>query len=320
MTRVSLAGLWADPGLLSVVLGQGQVPAGHQFDVTETGLARLNHWLVAMGQDRIDDDRTLSVTQGPDQPLELLIALAEVIMGYFPDVDPARLARRRQHIEAQAWSRRRSLTEAAACELRHGSGPDDIAVQRRTQPYADYFAVEEIEFAHTKFVGGKGRVLRRAVFVSGDAVTVLPYDPRRDLVLLVEQLRSGPLVRGDRNPWQLEAVAGRIDPGETPQQAALREAVEEAGLHLAEDGLRHIADYYPSPGTSAEMLHSYLALADLPDGISGIHGLDSEDEDIKGHLVPFDQLMQLVQTGEIGNASTILSALWLVRERPALRG
>lgn len=43
-------------------------------------------------------------------------------------------------------------------------------------------------------------------------------------------------------------------------------------------------------------------------------------EDIRGHLLSFDRLMALVASGEIENAPLILTALWLQRERPALRG
>jgi ADP-ribose pyrophosphatase len=322
MARVILVGALADPDLLSVVLGSEGRAVDGVLDLAGPGLQRLRYWLTAMGCDfDADDDGEFRVTTAPRPDLSAaeLIAWAGVIMDYFPAVDPAQLARRQGHIIAQAAGRLRAGAAAAPAVLRRASLPKDVAVLRRHQPYGAYFAVEEIDFTHEKFLGGHGNPVRRAVFVSGDAVTVLPYDPLRDRVLLVEQIRSGPLVRGDANPWQLEAVAGRIDPGETPHQAALREAVEEAGLHLSDAGLRLIAEYYPSPGTSAEKLFSYLALVDLPDRVAGVHGLDSEDEDIKGHLVDFDQLMALVQSGEIGNAPTILSALWLARERPGLR-
>jgi nudix-type nucleoside diphosphatase (YffH/AdpP family) len=151
-----------------------------------------------------------------------------------------------------------------------------------------------------------------------DAVTVLPYDPVRDRVLLIEQFRTGPLARGDVAAWQLEAIAGRIDPGETPQDAARREAVEEAGLTL--DTLIPVAGYYPSPGAISEFLYSYVALVDLPDGSAGIFGVEGEAEDIRGHLIPFAQMMDLVASGEIANAPLILTALWLQRERARLRG
>jgi 8-oxo-dGTP pyrophosphatase MutT (NUDIX family) len=124
-------------------------------------------------------------------------------------------------------------------------------------------------------------------------------------------------VRGDAQPWQLEAIAGRIDPGETPEDAARREAVEEAGLVL--DALLPVAQYYPSPGICAEFLYSYVAVTDLPDGAAGVFGVEGEAEDIRGHLISFDALMALVASGEAGNAPLILTAYWLAQNRDRLR-
>jgi nudix-type nucleoside diphosphatase (YffH/AdpP family) len=161
-------------------------------------------------------------------------------------------------------------------------------------------------------------MLTRELFVVGDAVTVLPYDPARDRVLVIEQFRMGPFGRGDPLPWQLEAIAGRIDPGETPEDAARREAVEEAGLLLGT--LEKVAEYYPTPGAVAEYLFSYVALCDLPDGVDGVFGAEEEAEDIKGHLLSFDRLVEVMAAGEIGNAPLLLTVLWLQRERGRLRG
>jgi nudix-type nucleoside diphosphatase (YffH/AdpP family) len=136
-------------------------------------------------------------------------------------------------------------------------------------------------------------------------------------VLLIEQFRAGPMARGDAGAWHLEAMAGRIDAGETPEQAGRREAVEEAGLALGD--LLEVASYYPSPGAKAEYLYSYVGLVDLPDGAAGIFGEAEEAEDIRGHLISFDHMMDLVSSGEIANAPLILTALWLQRERARLR-
>ena len=68
--------------------------------------------------------------------------------------------------------------------------------------------------------------------MSSDAVIVLPYDPVNDRILLVKQFRTGPYVKGDANPWVLEPIAGLIDVGETPVEAGLREAKEEAHLEI----------------------------------------------------------------------------------------
>ena len=201
--------------------------------------------------------------------------------------------------------------------LRRAAAPGDVQVAARRHPYGKFFAVEEWDVAWRQFDGGMGHPAERAVFIMADAVTVLPYDPVRDRVLLVEQFRVGPVARGDAAAWQIEAIAGRIDPGETPEEAARREAREEAGLTL--DALIPVAQYYPSPGALTEYLYSFIALTDLPDGSAGTFGLAEEAEDIRGHLIPFDRLMDLVATGEIANAPLMLTALWLHRERPRLR-
>lgn len=202
--------------------------------------------------------------------------------------------------------------------LRRTPAPGDVQPETRRQPYAAFFAVEEQTLRFRRFDGGLSAPVLRAGFVSGDAVTVLPYDPARDRVLLVEQVRFGPHLRGDANPWQLEAIAGRIDEGETPEAAARREALEEANLILTD--LRPIAGYYPSPGAMTEFLYSYLALVDLPDSAAGQFGLAAEDEDIRAHLVGFADLMDLCTSGEIANAPLLLSALWLSGQRAKLRG
>lgn len=202
--------------------------------------------------------------------------------------------------------------------LRRAPGKDDVLVETRDEPYAAFFAVEEQRLRYRRFDGQHSATVLRAGFVSGDAITVLPYDPTRDRVLLVEQFRFAPHLRGDANPWQLEAIAGRIDAGETPEAAARREAREEANLTLTE--LLPIAGYYPSPGALSEYLYSYLALVDLPDSAAGQFGLATEDEDIRAHLVSFADLMALCTSGEIANAPLLLSALWLSGQRAQLRG
>lgn len=211
----------------------------------------------------------------------------------------------------------RSRAAGGATTLRRRAETRDVEVLDQRQPYAQFFAVEEYDLRFRQFDGAMSPAVSRAIFISGDAVTVLPYDPVRDRVLLIEQFRAAVLARGDDQPWLLEVIAGRVDPGETPQEAARREAVEEAGLALGE--LLEVASYYPSPGAKAEYLYSYVALTDLPDGTAGTFGLATEAENIRGHLISFDQLMALVRSGEAANAPLILTALWLERERSRLR-
>lgn len=243
-------------------------------------------------------------------------ALAEDIMQLTGRAEPAAVAARLHPMAVRASSRAR--VESAPTEVRHRAAPGDVAIEAVSLGYASFFAVEDYRLAWRRFDGGMSATSDRAAFLSGDAVTVLPYDPVRDRVLVVEQFRTGPLARGDGQCWQIEAVAGRVDPGETPEQAARREAVEEAGLALA--GLEEVARYYPSPGAVSEYLYSYVALCDLPESVAGVFGMAEEAEDIRTHVLGFDRLMDLVASGEIENAPLILTALWLQRERGRLRG
>ena len=222
---------------------------------------------------------------------------------------PSLLARAQAHLNAQASIPPTSLRKRAV--------PGDVDIRTHITPYADFFSVEEIRLRHRTYAGGMTRELHRSGFISGDAATVLPYDPGRDRVLLIEQLRIGAILRGDPQPWSLEAIAGRIDPGETPEQSAHREAREEAGLELTR--LIPIGSYYPTPGAKTEFLYSFIGVAELPDDAAGLGGLLAEGEDIRAHVVPFETLMEAVESGEAGNAPLILSALHLARLRDELR-
>ena len=217
----------------------------------------------------------------------------------------------------RAWSSIRAERFPVPSDLRQGMAAEAVRTVEKRQPYTEFFAVSEQDIRFPLFAGGHSETVRRAAFVSADAVTVLPYDPGRDRVLLIEQFRFGIYARGDQSPWSLEPVAGRIDPGETAEAAVRREAIEEAGLSLGE--LHRIGAYYPSPGTLTEHLISYIGIADLPDAATGIGGVADEAEDILSHIISFQRLMELLETGEAANGPLILSAQWLALHRERLR-
>ena len=245
-----------------------------------------------------------------------VVAAAGDVMALIGVADAGSVRARRGQMLVRGAGRVRAL-QAAPSMVRHCAGPGDVVVAAQRQPYAHFFAVEEFDLSFRRFDGTHSPVVTRAVFISGDAVTVLPYDPVRDRVLVIEQFRVSPFARGDLQPWCLEAIAGRIDAGESPEDCARREAAEEAGLTLG--ALLPVAQYYPSPGAYSEYLYSYVGLADLPDGVEGVFGVEGEAEDIRGHLIGFDDLMRLMASGEAANAPLILTALWLQRERARLR-
>ena len=309
-------------------------------DLSETQMARLDYYEAPYDYHRIPVDvatvggvvaAEVYVPQGPvsaegadwsltawqDENGPVMREAAVEIMDGFGHVDPVDIARRFQVIRTRAQQRVNAAAVASPTVLRLPHNKNDVQLIDKKQPYSHFFALNDVTVTTRQFGGGVSDHIERAVFVTADAVTVLPYDPVRDRVLLIEQFRAGVYVRGDQNPWSLEVIAGRQDPGETLEHAVRREAMEEAGLDIG--ALHKVASYYSSPGATTEYLNSYIGLADLPDGIEGVGGLDSEAEDIRSMLVSFDTLMAAVDSGEAENAPLILSALWLARKRDGFR-
>jgi len=194
----------------------------------------------------------------------------------------------------------------------------DVTSLGQRLAYSGYVAVVEHRLKHRLFEGGWSREMARATVAWGDAVTVIPYDPARDRVLLIEQFRPGAFARGDRSPWCMEVVAGRLDAEEGPEATARREALEEAGLRLGR--LRATGRYYTSPGLSAETITGFVGEADLPrPGDQGSHGLDGEHEDIRAVVLGFDQAMAAAGRGEINTGPGLVALLWLAAHREAIR-
>jgi ADP-ribose pyrophosphatase len=248
---------------------------------------------------------------------ELTMEAAGTILRRLQHQSPGLVARHAPIIRARADAvlRTRAWTRPGA--VGSGFGPGDVEVARRLHPYDGFFSVEEVTARFRRFDGQAQREVDRAVFCVTDAATVLPYDPLRDRVLLLEQLRFGPLAQGDPAPWLLEPVAGLIDAGETPEDTARREAAEEAGLAVGD--LHFVSRYYPSPGGVSQVLYSYLGIADLPDEAARLGGHAEEDEDILGHVIPFATAMDMLASGDLVNAPTIITLQWLAVNRERLR-
>jgi len=179
--------------------------------------------------------------------------------------------------------------------------------------YRGFFRLDAVDVAFDGFDGRRIGPLPREVFIAFDAALVLPWDRARDEVLIIEQMRFGPLLRGDPASRVFEPIAGLIDAGETPGEAARREAAEEAGLTLAE--LTPMGGGYASPGYSTEFFHFFLAEADLAGADGRIAGEAGENESIRSHVMPLDEALALVDSGEINATPLAFMLLWLARHR-----
>ncbi|OQW92002.1 MAG: ADP-ribose diphosphatase, partial [Beggiatoa sp. IS2] len=180
--------------------------------------------------------------------------------------------------------------------------------------YNGYFQIVRYRLRHTLFAGGWSGEMVREVFERGHAATVLPYDPIRDEVVLIQQFRIGAVGKGD--PWLWETVAGIIEPDETPIELVHREAQEEAGCTVADLILMY--DYFMTPGGSTETNIMYCGRVDTTQ-VGGIHGLKEEHEDIQVQVFPFAIALQMLADGTIRSGPAIIALQWLALHRTGVR-
>ena len=192
---------------------------------------------------------------------------------------------------------------------------DDVNVLRQETVFQGYYRVDRYHLKHRRHDGGWTETMIREVFERGHAVAVLPYDPIRDEVVLIEQFRIGAYAAGV-GPWLLEVVAGIIDAGETLEAVARRETREEAGLEVQE--LKPIASFMLSQGAVSETVQLFCGRVDAANA-GGIHGLDHEHEDIKVSTVRFAEIRPFLDQGRISNAVALIALQWLLLNRDSVR-
>lgn len=330
---------WADGhGFPMIAMGGGDAAGLLLQGLDDTDVARLTHYEAGFGYqltpiDVFVDGASVpaqvfmpppSITPGQAWDLQTWIkshgatafeAALEVMHRFGIDA-PEAVARTYPMMQVRASARLAAQADPSPGSTSGLTAADVTCVQYRL-PYLNYFSLAEVDIQVSNFAGGYSETVTRAGFMATDAAIVLPYDPKLDRVLMVEQFRMGPYLRSDPNPWMMEPVAGRVDAGEHPDVTAKREAVEEAGLTLHD--LHHVHSGYASPGCSTEYFHVYVGLADLPDGCAGLGGLDIEAEDIKGHLVSWDDFYNRLTSGQLPVTPLALAGYWLAHNRDRLR-
>ena len=184
----------------------------------------------------------------------------------------------------------------------------DVEIISKRTLFNGFFKLDEYTFKHRLFAGGWSGEISREVFERGNAAALLAYDPRLDQVVLIEQIRI-PAIATSNQPWLLELIAGMVDKaGEDPREVVKREAQEEAGITLGR--CQHIMNFLISPGGTTEAVDLYVGEVDATLA-HGVHGLASEGEDIRVHVVTRDAAYRMVQRGRINNAATVIGIQWL---------
>jgi ADP-ribose pyrophosphatase len=139
----------------------------------------------------------------------------------------------------------------------------------------------------------------REVITHPGSVVVLPVLPDRRVVL-VRQYRHATR----RFLWEL--VAGRMDPGETPRQAAARELIEETGYRARR--FRIFLDVFPTPGFLEERMYVLLA-----EGVTEGEAEPEDDEKITVKAFIPRELERMIRRGKLHDAKSIAGLLYYFR-------
>ncbi len=194
-------------------------------------------------------------------------------------------------------------------------GKNDVEIIAVENRYKGFFAINAYRFRHRLFNGQMSDEVVREVFERGHAAVLLPYDPIRDQVVLIQQIRL-PAMESSETPWLLEMVAGIIEEGESVEDVARREASEEAGIVVGR--CKPALSYLASPGGTSERLSIMVGEVDASTA-KGIHGLETENEDIQVHVVSREQAYRWVEEGAIDNAASVIALQWLALHHESLK-
>ena len=158
-----------------------------------------------------------------------------------------------------------------------------------------------VTFRHRRS-DGRWQKGKREIYDNGNSATILPYDPGRKTVLLTRQLRL-PVFLQDSLERSIEACAGKLD-GESAETGIVREMEEELGYRITK--VESLFSLYPSPASVAEKIEFFTCFYSPHDRVSSGGGLADEGEDIEVIETTLEQATDMVFSGKIVDAKTVI--------------
>ena len=172
--------------------------------------------------------------------------------------------------------------------------------------YNGFFKMHEVTLKYQKYDGSWSNIIKRELFGGAQVSAVLPYDPLKKEIVLIQQFRPGTISKNYTN-YLNEIVAGIIDPGENPETTAKRECLEETGCEVKK--LIPVQGYFPAPGSSESFYHLFLAEIETFVG-ERIMGLKNENEDILVKSYAINDVKEMLESRQILNGLTIIALQW----------
>ena len=166
----------------------------------------------------------------------------------------------------------------------------------------NWYTLKKVTFTIQKKDGTFEQQSREA-YDRGNGAVILLYNKNSETVILTRQFRLPTFINGNASGMMIEACAGLLD-NDNPEDCIRRESEEETGYKISH--VEKIFEAYMSPGSVTEILHFFIAEYSEELKINGGGGLADEGEDIEVLEIAFGDALEMIDSGEIRDAKTIM--------------
>ncbi len=166
----------------------------------------------------------------------------------------------------------------------------------------NWYILKKITFEYLK-KDGSWITQSREAYDRGNGATILLYHKEQQTVILTQQFRLPTYINGNEKGLLIEACAGLLDE-DNAEDCIRRETEEETGYKITD--VRKIFEAYMSPGSVTEILHFFIAEYTKDMKVNEGGGVAHEEENIEVLEIPVQDALQMIETGEIKDAKTIM--------------
>jgi GDP-mannose pyrophosphatase NudK len=172
---------------------------------------------------------------------------------------------------------------------------------------SNWYTLRKITYDYLK-KDGTWQTQSREAYDRGNGAAIMLYNPPLKTVILTRQFRMPTFINGNEDGLLIEACAGLLDK-DNPEDCIKRETEEETGYKI--NSVQKIMEVYMSPGSVTEMLYFFIAEYAHDMKVTDGGGIAHEQEEIEVLELPFEQALQMIDTGQIQDAKTIILLQYL---------
>lgn len=179
---------------------------------------------------------------------------------------------------------------------------DRIRNMQRELLSDNWYTLEKITFEYLRDDGVWEKQIREA-YDRGNGAAILLYNVEKGKVVLTKQFRMPTYLNGNRDGMMIEACAGLLEKGNAEETIKM-EVEEETGYKI--DKVKKVFEAYMSPGSVTEILYFFIGQYEDAMKVSEGGGAEDETENIEVLELDFKKALEMMKTGEIKDAKTIM--------------